>query len=117
MFPSLHLCSIISQHTVRPAIQTSIGPATATFILGKTLSASIVQANANVTSSNPDNETTFKKWRFWQVGEKLNGGPFVVDEEYADKFRWYIDYLGANVFCENGTGDESKGCKRLPGHN
>ena len=74
------------------------------------------QANI-VNSSNPDNVTTFKKWRFWEVGQKLNGGPFVVDEEYADKFRWYIDYVGANVFCENGTGDETLGSKRLPGHN
>lgn len=41
----------------------------------------------------------------------------MVDEEYADKFRWYIDYLGPNIYCDNGTGDESLGSKRLPGHN
>ena len=75
------------------------------------------QANVNVSFANPDNVTTFKKWTFWKVGEKLNGGPFVVDEEYADKFRWYIDYLGPNIYCDNGTGDESLGSKRLPGHN
>lgn len=65
----------------------------------------------------PDNETTFKKWTFWQPGEKLNGGAFTIDEEYAAKFRRYIDYFGANVYCDNGTGDESLGSKRLPGHN
>lgn len=65
----------------------------------------------------PDNETTFKKWTFWQPGEKLNNGAFTVDEEYAAKFRRYIDYFGANVYCDNGTGDESLGSKRLPGHN
>lgn len=75
------------------------------------------QANANVTFSTPDNISTFKKWRFWEVGEKLNGGPFVITEEYARKFRRYIDYFGANVYCENGTGDERLGSKRLPGHN
>ena len=75
------------------------------------------QANANVTFANPDNVKTFKKWRFWEAGEKLNSGDFVITDEYADKFRWYIDYFGANVFCENGTGDESLGSKRLPGHN
>ncbi|MDE7151151.1 MAG: RagB/SusD family nutrient uptake outer membrane protein, partial [Candidatus Amulumruptor sp.] len=36
---------------------------------------------------------------------------------YAAKFRRYIDYFGANVYCDNGTGDESLGSKRLPGHN
>ncbi len=66
---------------------------------------------------SPDNITTFKKWTFWQPGEKLNGGSFTINEEYADKFRWYIDYLGANIYCDNGTGDEALGCKRLPGHN
>lgn len=75
-------------------------------------------ANALITNSAaPDNETTFKKWRFYQPGEKLNNGAFTVDEEYAEKFRRFIDYLGPNVYCENGNGDESLGCKRLPGHN
>lgn len=40
-----------------------------------------------------------------------------IDAEYAEKFGRYIKYLGENVFCENGTGDETLGCKRLPGHN
>ena len=76
------------------------------------------QANAYVSNGNPDNVETFKKWQFWQVGESLqNQGNFVVTEEYAEKFRRYIDYFGANVSCENGTGDESIGSKRLPGHN
>lgn len=65
--------------------------------------------------SNYDNVTTFKKWRFYQAGEKL--GNFTITEEYAEKMRRYIDYLGANIYCENGTGDETLGCKRLPGHN
>ena len=65
----------------------------------------------------PDNVTTFKKWTFWQAGEKLNGGSFTITDEYVEKFRRYIDILGPNVFCENGTGDESIGVKRLPGHN
>lgn len=68
-------------------------------------------------SSNPDNVTTFLKWRFWKVGEKLNGGPRVISEEDSIKFRRYIDYLGPNIHCENGEGDPSWGVKRLPGHN
>lgn len=76
-----------------------------------------VQAKV-VNNATPDNVTTFKKWTFWKAGENLNGGGnFTITEEYADKFRTYIDYFGPNVFCENGTGDESIGCKRLPGHN
>ncbi|MCM1110649.1 MAG: RagB/SusD family nutrient uptake outer membrane protein [Clostridium sp.] len=67
------------------------------------------------TFANPDNETTFKKWTFYKAGDKI--GNFVVDEEYEAKLRMYIDYIGANIYCENGTGDESLGCKRLPGHN
>lgn len=67
--------------------------------------------------SNPDNVITFKKWRYYEAGEKLNGGNFTIDDEYAEKLRRYIDYLGPNVYCENGTGDETLGCKRLPGHN
>ncbi|MDE6048702.1 MAG: RagB/SusD family nutrient uptake outer membrane protein [Paramuribaculum sp.] len=70
-----------------------------------------------VNSSNPDNITTFLKWRFWQVGEKLNGGSRVISEEDSIKFRKYIDYLGPNIHCENGEGIESWGVKRLPGHN
>jgi len=68
-----------------------------------------------VNSAVPDNVETFKKWRFWKSGQKL--GAFTIDDEYEEKFRRYIDYLGPNVFCENGTGDESLGSKRLPGHN
>jgi len=69
-------------------------------------------------SSNPDNVTTFKKWRMWKVGEDLNGyGNFTITDEYAEKFRRYIDYFGPNITCENGTGEESIGVKRLPGHN
>ena len=68
--------------------------------------------------ANPDNVETFKKWRFWKEGEDLNGyGNFTITAEYVEKFRRYIDYLGPNIFCENGTGDESIGCKRQPGHN
>lgn len=68
-----------------------------------------------VSNSTYDNVTTFKKWTAYKAGENL--GKFSVTEEYAEKFRKYIDYFGANIFCENGTGDESLGCKRLPGHN
>lgn len=76
------------------------------------------QANAYVSHANPDNVTTFKKWQFWKAGESLqNLGNFVITPEYEEKFRRYIDYFGANTFCENGTGDESIGSKRLPGHN
>lgn len=74
------------------------------------------QANA-VNNANPDNETTFKKWTFWKAGEKLNGGNHVITEAEVEKFRTYIDYFGPNVFCENGTGDQTLGSKRLPGHN
>ena len=67
-------------------------------------------------SSTPDNVTTFKKWSFYKAGEQYKG-EFEITPEYEEKFRRYIDYLGPNVFCENGTGDESLGSKRLPGHN
>lgn len=72
----------------------------------------------SVSNPNPDNETTFKKWTFWKAGETLqNKGNFTITPEYEEKFRRYIDILGPNVLCENGTGDESIGSKRLPGHN
>ncbi|MDE6369274.1 MAG: RagB/SusD family nutrient uptake outer membrane protein, partial [Muribaculaceae bacterium] len=67
--------------------------------------------------NNPDNVTTFLKWRFWKVGENLNGGPRVISEDDSIKFRRYIDYLGPNIHCANGEGIESWGVKRLPGHN
>ena len=77
-----------------------------------------VQAKVTAVNNNPDNITTFKKWEFWKEGEDLNGkGNFTITAEYAEKFRRYIDYFGANTLCENGTGDESIGVKRLPGHN
>ncbi|MBO5252300.1 MAG: RagB/SusD family nutrient uptake outer membrane protein [Bacteroidaceae bacterium] len=66
--------------------------------------------------ADPDNETTFKKWTFYKAGDTYKG-QFEVTPEYEEKFRRYIDYLGPNVFCDNGTGDESIGSKRLPGHN
>lgn len=73
-------------------------------------------AQAKIENSGaPDNVNTFKKWRYWREGESL--GEFPIDAEYAEKFGRYIKYLGENVFCENGTGDEALGCKRLPGHN
>lgn len=76
------------------------------------------QANAYVTNSNPDNVTTFAKWRFWQAGETLNNkNNFTITDEYVEKFRRYIDYFGPNITCANGTGDETIGVKRLPGHN
>lgn len=76
-------------------------------------------AQANITvNAAPDNANTFKKWRFWKAGEDLNNkGNFVITPEYEEKFRKYIDYFGANILCENGTGDEAIGSKRLPGHN
>ena len=67
-------------------------------------------------NANPDNETTFKKWSFYKAGEMYKG-KFEITPEYEEKFRRYIDYMGPNVFCENGTGDETIGTKRLPGHN
>ncbi len=75
-------------------------------------------AQAKITDPNPaaDNVTIFKKWTFWKAGETFKGG-MLITPEYEEKFRRYIDYLGPNVFCENGTGDESIGVKRLPGHN
>ena len=78
-------------------------------------------AQAKVSKSilpNVDNVNVFKKWTFWKVGEDLNKkGNFIVDEEYAKKFRTYIDYFGPNIACENGTGDEKIGVKRFPCHN
>lgn len=77
-----------------------------------------VQAKVTSVNNSADNVTTFKKWTFWKEGDDLNGkGNFKVTAEYAEKFRRYIDYFGANTYCENGTGDESIGVKRLPGHN
>lgn len=77
-----------------------------------------VQARVTSVNNNPDNVTTFKKWTFWKAGETLQDkGNFTITDEYVQKFREYIDYFGANVTCENGTGDESIGSKRLPGHN
>lgn len=67
-------------------------------------------------NAEPDNITTFKKWSFYKAGDMYKG-KFEVTPELEEKFRRYIDYLGPNVFCENGTGDESIGSKRLPGHN
>lgn len=76
------------------------------------------QSNANEMFANPDNVKTFKKWTFWKVGESLNNKEnYFITEEDSVKFRRYIDYFGPNIFCENGTGDESLGCKRQPGHN
>ena len=61
-----------------------------------------VQAKVTAVNNNPDNITTFKKWEFWKEGEDLNGkGNFTITAEYAEKFRRYIDYFGANTFCEN----------------
>ena len=68
-------------------------------------------------NADPDNIATFKKWRFYKAGDSYKG-QFEVTPEYEEKFRRYIDYLGPNVYCENGPGnDESIGSKRLPGHN
>ena len=66
-------------------------------------------------NANPDNVSTFKKWSFYKAGDMYKG-KFEITPEYEAKFRKYIDYLGPNVFCENGTGDEYIGSKRLPGH-
>ena len=68
-------------------------------------------------NATPDNINTFKKWKFYKAGDSYKG-QFEVTSEYEEKFRRYIDYLGPNVYCENGPGnDESIGSKRLPGHN
>lgn len=80
------------------------------------------QANANKTFTNPDNETTFRKWTFWKAGDTLNynrNNPVkIITEDEAKKFRKYIDYFGPNIRCDNGDNeDESIGVKRLPGHN
>lgn len=93
-------------------------PVTATDTSASSRFRTPAQANTYVTHANPDNVTTFKKWQFWKAGETLqNSGAFVITPEYEEKFRRYIDYFGPNIFCENGTGDESIGSKRLPGHN
>lgn len=71
-----------------------------------------MQAKVTAVNNNPDNITTFKKWEMWKEGEDLNGkGNFTITAEYAEKFRRYIDYFGANTLCENGTGDESHRCE------
>lgn len=73
------------------------------------------QAKVTPVNPNPDNVTTFKKWTYWKAGEKL--GSFVITDEYAKKFRTYMDYFGPNILCEDGDGVESIGVKRVPGHN
>ncbi|MDE6263933.1 MAG: RagB/SusD family nutrient uptake outer membrane protein [Paramuribaculum sp.] len=70
-----------------------------------------------VRTANPDNVTTFLKWRFYKPGEKMNNGVRIVSVEDSIKFRRFIDYLGPNIHCVNGEGDPSWGVKRLPGHN
>lgn len=71
-----------------------------------------------VRTADPDNVNTFIKWRFYKVGEQLNGrNNRIVSVEDSIKFRRFIDYLGPNIHCVNGEGDPSWGVKRLPGHN
>jgi len=77
------------------------------------------QANTLVpVNNNPDNVTNFHKWKFWQAGEILNNaGNFTITDEYVEKFRRYIDFFGPNTSCVDGDGIESRGSKRMPGHN
>lgn len=69
---------------------------------------------ANNTGST-DYVTTFPTWRFLNEGE-VNMGHTVTAEE-AEKYRYYIDYLGANALCLRGGSFGGTGMKRCPGQN
>lgn len=62
-----------------------------------------------------DYVSVFPTWKFLNEGD-VNMGHTVTAEE-ADKYRFYIDYLGANDKCVRGGAFGGTGMKRAPGQN
>lgn len=62
-----------------------------------------------------DNVSVFPTWRFLKEGD-VNMGHTVTKEE-EEKYRFYIDYLGANDKCVRGGAFGGTGMKRVPGQN
>lgn len=62
-----------------------------------------------------DYVSTFPSWKFLREGD-VNMGHTVTAEE-ADKYRFYIDYLGLNDKCVRGGAFGGTGMKRAPGQN
>lgn len=72
----------------------------------------VVTANNGET---PDYESVFPTWKFLKEGD-VNMNHTVTKEE-AEKYRKYIDYLGANAQCVRGGSFGGTGMKRVPGQN
>lgn len=66
-------------------------------------------------SGSFDNVNSFKTWKFLKEGD-VNQGHTVTTEDVA-KYRYYIDYLGANEKCLRGGAFGGEGMKRCPGQN
>jgi|LAHS01.1.fsa_nt_gb hypothetical protein len=66
-------------------------------------------------SGTADNVSTFKTWKFLQAGDNNQG--HTVTAEEAAKYRYYIDYMGANAKCARGGSFGGEGMKRCPGQN
>ena len=62
-----------------------------------------------------DNVNTFKSWKFLKAGDNNQGHVVTADE--AAKYRYYIDYMGANEKCLRGGSYGGEGMKRCPGQN
>lgn len=62
-----------------------------------------------------DNVNSFKSWKFLKEGDNNQG--HVVTAEEAAKYRYYIDYMGANAKCARGGAFGGEGMKRCPGQN
>ena len=60
----------------------------------------------------PDNVNTFRTWKFLQAGDNNQG--HVVTAAEAAKYRYYIDYMGANEKCVRGGAAGGEGMKRCP---
>lgn len=66
-------------------------------------------------SGTADNVSTFKTWKFLKAGDNNQGHTVTADE--AAKYRYYIDYMGANSKCARGGAFGGEGMKRCPGQN
>lgn len=62
-----------------------------------------------------DNVSSFKTWKFLKAGDVNQGHTVTADE--AAKYRYYIDYMGANEKCLRGGSFGGEGMKRCPGQN
>ena len=68
-------------------------------------------------SGDVDGVTKFPTWRFIQEGDVV--GNHTATAEDVAKYRFYIDYMGANAKCQRGgmTFNAELGMKRCPGQN